>query len=232
MTAASVSTFSRQPHLVAATDSEPDARYTFDLHRWLIQWHQEYASTVNSLVTGYLPADGSGTMTGNLAFSGTALRLTGDFSNATIGNRVALQTSTANGVTAVPVLPAGTATQTAVQLLSNSTTTAAQQIGTWTQSASVTVLRADTLNGGAQGTLQLQIGTTPAVTLETNLDVALGPSGAATGMTSGFPYIPAAAGAPTGTPTARTGYVPIYYDSTGNNLYAYNGGAWKKVALA
>ena len=231
MTASSVPTFSRQPHLVAATDSEPDARYTFDLHRWLIEWHQEYASTVNSLVTGYLPADGSGTMTGNLAFSGTGLRITADFSNATIGSRAAFQTSTANSSTSVPLIPAGTSTQTAIQLLSDSTTSAAQSVGTLTQQGSVTALRADVLNAGTQGTLQLQIATTPALTLETNLDVALGPSGAATTMSAGFPYIPAAAGAPTGTPTSRPGYVPLYYDTTGNNLYVYSG-AWKKVALA
>ena len=231
MTAAKVSTFTRQPHLSRETAGEPDARYTEDLHRWLIQWHQEYASTLNNVITGYLPLDGSGAMTGGLAFSGTGLRVTGDFSNATIGNRVALQTSTANSTTAIPLLPSGTATQTAVQLLSNSSTSAAQSIGTLTQQGSTTVLRADVLNGGSQGSLQLQVATTPALTLQTNLDVALGPSGAATGMTGGFPYIPAAAGAPTGTPTARTGYVPIYYDSTGNNLYCYNG-AWKKVNLA
>lgn len=51
-----------------------------------------------------------------------------------------------------------------------------------------------------------------------------------TGMTNGFFYVPAAAGAPTGTPTAVSGRVPMYYDSTNNNFYVYNG-AWKKVNL-
>jgi len=53
----------------------------------------------------------------------------------------------------------------------------------------------------------------------------------ATTMTDGFFYIPAAAGAPTGVPTSITGQVPMYYDSTNNNFYVYNG-AWKKVTLA
>jgi hypothetical protein len=53
----------------------------------------------------------------------------------------------------------------------------------------------------------------------------------ATGMTNGFFYIPSAAGAPSGVPTAIAGRVPMYYDTTGNNFYIYNG-AWKKVLLA
>lgn len=51
-----------------------------------------------------------------------------------------------------------------------------------------------------------------------------------TGMTNGFFYIPAAAGAPSGTPTAVAGRVPMYYDTTNNNFYVYNG-AWKKILL-
>ena len=52
-----------------------------------------------------------------------------------------------------------------------------------------------------------------------------------TGMSGGFVFISAAAGAATGTPTARTGTVPLYYDTTNNKLSIYNG-AWKTVTLA
>ena len=52
-----------------------------------------------------------------------------------------------------------------------------------------------------------------------------------TAMTDGFFYIPSAAGAPTGVPTAISGHVPMYYDTTNNFFYVYNG-AWKKILLA
>lgn len=48
-----------------------------------------------------------GTLTGNLGFSGTGLRLTGDFSNATVANRVMFQTSTVNGATSVAAIGNG-----------------------------------------------------------------------------------------------------------------------------
>lgn len=51
-----------------------------------------------------------------------------------------------------------------------------------------------------------------------------------TNMTSGFFYVPAAAGAPTGVPTSISGTVPMYYDTTNNKFYVYNG-AWKGVVL-
>ena len=47
---------------------------------------------------------------GNLAFTSTAQRITGDMSNATLTNRLAFQSSTTNGNTTVTVLPNGTST--------------------------------------------------------------------------------------------------------------------------
>jgi len=50
----------------------------------------------------------------------------------------------------------------------------------------------------------------------------------ATNMTKGFINIPGAAGAASGTPANTTGF-PMYYDSTNNKIYVYNG-AWKSTA--
>ncbi len=46
--------------------------------------------------------------TGNLTLSGSAKKIFGDFSNATRANRVAVQTTTTNGNTRLPLLPNGT----------------------------------------------------------------------------------------------------------------------------
>jgi len=52
---------------------------------------------------------------GNVAITGSARRITGDFSNATIANRVAFQTSTTNGNTAIIAIPNGTSTTSSFQ---------------------------------------------------------------------------------------------------------------------
>lgn len=56
---------------------------------------------------------------GNLTFTGTGNRITGDFSNATVANRVAFQTSTANAATTVNVLPNGAATTAQLAVWNN-----------------------------------------------------------------------------------------------------------------
>ena len=55
-------------------------------------------------------------LNGNLGFNSTGARITGDFSNATVANRLAFQTSTTNGITAVSFVPNGTATQSSLNL--------------------------------------------------------------------------------------------------------------------
>lgn len=61
--------------------------------------------------------------------------------------------------------------------------------------------------------------------------VVVGGAALATTATDGFLYIPSGAGAPTGVPTAFTGLVPLYIDSTNKFLYLYVAGGWKKSTV-
>jgi hypothetical protein len=87
------------------------------------------AFTVTSDTTGALDLATGGTVRmtltsdGNLNFAGTAQRITGDMSNATIGNRLAFQTNVANSATTLLVLPNGSSTQTQLNLESDSSLT-------------------------------------------------------------------------------------------------------------
>jgi hypothetical protein len=60
-------------------------------------------SVANATVTGNVTMSG-----GNLSFTSTGQRITGDFSNATIANRLIVQTTTTNGGTTFSAIPNGT----------------------------------------------------------------------------------------------------------------------------
>lgn len=62
-------------------------------------------------------------LSGNLNFSGTAARITGDFSNGTVNSRTMFQTSTTNGVTSVGFIPNGTADNSLIALYDTSNVT-------------------------------------------------------------------------------------------------------------
>lgn len=57
---------------------------------------------------------------GNVSIPTSGARITGDFSNATVANRVAFQTSTTNGFTVINVIPNGTQTSASIRTVNNS----------------------------------------------------------------------------------------------------------------
>lgn len=79
-----------------------------------------YQSSASFTYDGTTLSASNYTTPGNLTFTGTGNRITGDFSNATIANRVAFQTSTTNGSTTIMVLPNGTGPNTQLLLRGSS----------------------------------------------------------------------------------------------------------------
>jgi hypothetical protein len=112
---------------------------------------------------------------GNLNFAGTAQRITGDMSNATIGNRLAIQTSTTDGATRLSVIPNGTATTTAINLASSSDPGNASLL---LLSAESTVTRITSTLTGTGTYLPLLISTGGSERVRIDTTGALGLSGA------------------------------------------------------
>lgn len=103
---------------------------------------------------------------GNLTFSATSQRITGDFSNATTSNRLAFQSSTVNGNTGINVLPNGTATTSGISVYNaNDPSNAAFGI---LQATATQVNLASTVNGaGSLLPLSIQTGGTERFRIET-----------------------------------------------------------------
>lgn len=168
-------------------------------------------------------------VSGNVLIGGLTRRISADMDNAAIANRLCFVTSSVNQSTTVTVIPSGNATTAALAAYNANNPDAASLI-----SISVTAAKARLNTGNTGGTtlpLEIQVDTVAAITIPINRDVMIGPVGAVTGMAVGFPYIPAAGGAPTGVPTVRAGYVPMYFDTTNSKIWCYTGAVWKGVVV-
>ena len=94
-----------------------------------------------TLVTPVLGAASASSLSnsGNLTFTGTGNRITGDFSNATLANRVSLQNSVVNGASIVQAIPNGTGTTSGFSAFNNSDPTNAANIVTFASSTEARV---------------------------------------------------------------------------------------------
>jgi hypothetical protein len=104
---------------------------------------------INGTVGATTPAAGTFTSlsdSGNLTFTGTGNRITGDFTNATVANRVMFQTSTANSATSIYILPNGTSTTSQFVATNNSDPTNASVLQLQANATSYQII------GGITGT--------------------------------------------------------------------------------
>ena len=125
----------------------------------------------NWKVAFYERANGSGvfssiTDTGNFTLSGTGARITGDFSNATLANRVAFKTNTTNGATRIGIIPNGTATDSDLKVFNGADPDNASNISISIDNAATYVSSSKTgtgtylpMNFYTNGSGQLSIGT-------------------------------------------------------------------------
>lgn len=159
---------------------------------------------------------------GNIVFGTTGQRITGDFSNATPANQVMFQSSTVNGATNVGTLPNGTGTSSGQVNYAGSDSANTNYLSLAATTTGINI------NTGKNGT-----GTTQDITFQVDAtrvmqivaaqgDVVIGKTGLAAANTSGHIFIPAFAGVMTGVPTARAGFVPLYFDTTNNKLGVYD----------
>jgi len=96
-------------------------------------------------------------VTGDLTFSGTARKITGDMSNGTRASRLQFQTSTTNGNTNLGVCPNGTGTISAINVLNGTNWDAAGSVGLYVDSAGGGIV-AGTFGGGAHLPFYIQVG--------------------------------------------------------------------------
>jgi len=189
---------------------------------------------------------------GNLNFTGTANRITGDFTNATLASRVAFQTSTANSTTVVGVLPSGTGTVSSLNLFGNSDTTGNSPYTILSQTGGKTRLEAGRIGTGTYGDLefwaagaksayikasdgsfQTTVGLGVATGTSTVAYIEIGDARAANGNTY-IDFHSSTSGdydARILKETGATGNFSIYPGAGSNGVYmAYNASAWSAIS--
>jgi len=102
---------------------------------WMDGYVTAYNSGTGSLTVMRTNKSGTGTLASwgiilvpsvigsDISLNGTGGRITGDFSNATLGNRTLFQTSTTNGATILGLIPNGTGSTSGVNFTNASNTT-------------------------------------------------------------------------------------------------------------
>ena len=106
-------------------------------------------------------------LSGNLTFTGTGQRITGDMSNATQSSRVTFQTSTTNGITGLEVIPNGTATSSLMTFSNTNDATNAGTIQVYVDNAA-SIINSNKRGTGTYLPLQFYTSATPQMTIATD----------------------------------------------------------------
>jgi hypothetical protein len=114
-------------------------------------------------------------LSGNLTFTGTGNRITGDFSNATVANRVAFQTSTTNGATSIYILPNGTSPTSQFVAVNNSDPTNAGILQAQANSTEIQ-LRSGITGSGTYLPMTFYTGGSERMRVDTSGNVGIGTS--------------------------------------------------------
>ena len=135
--------------------------------------------TGSAWLAAYLPATGylaltGGTLTGNLGFNGTALRITGDMTNATRANRLMFQTSTANSNTYVSVIPNGSGSGSGLDVHLSGTDPDNSAFGRFAVTASAVNVRSGVSGTGTQLPLTFLIGSSEHARVATTGNFLIG----------------------------------------------------------
>jgi len=177
--------------------------------------------TLTSVTAGTL------TSSGNLAFTGTGNRITGDFSNATAASRVAFQSSTANGNTNIEVIPNGTSTRTDL-LLNNSSDPANSSLAQMFISNAEMRIISNIRGTGTYQPMTFYTGGSERLRIDTSGNVGIGTASAAVKFAvSSTDSILIPVGTTAQRPTGATGYLRFNSDTT--SFEGYNGTAWGSI---
>ncbi len=121
---------------------------------------------------------GNQTFNANVNFTGTGRRITGDFSNATVANRLMFQTSSANNISIVRTIPNGTGNYAEIGVGNNSDQGAAISTAFLSISATEARLSSSQANGGVLLPLTVHAGGSQRLRIDPTTGNVLATSGA------------------------------------------------------